>query len=159
LKYGRAEERSPEPKPVAVRDAVEAVAQSLGLNAEGPVRWNDKVSPEFKVRADPDQLYRVLLNLCRNAAQAIGEEGSISVIAFRAIGFDVIEIEDTGPGIPASAREHLFEPFRGSTRADSTGLGLSISRELIRAHGGDITLIRSDETGTVFRITLLRGGA
>ena len=156
LKYGRAEERTPEPKSVVARDAVEAVAQSLGLNGEGPVRWNDKVSPDFRVRADPDQLYRVLLNLCRNASQAIGDEGSITVIAFRAIGFDVIEIEDTGPGIPAHAQEHLFEPFRGGTRADSTGLGLSISRELIRAHGGDITLIRSDDRGTVFRITLPR---
>jgi signal transduction histidine kinase len=144
---------------VVARDAVEAVAQSLGLNGEGPVRWNDNVSPDFQVRADPDQLYRVLLNLCRNASQAIGDEGSITVIAFRAIGFDVIEIEDTGPGIPAHAQEHLFEPFRGGTRADSTGLGLSISRELVRAHGGDITLIRSDDRGTVFRITLPRESA
>ncbi|HKJ75361.1 MAG TPA: ATP-binding protein, partial [Alphaproteobacteria bacterium] len=159
LKYGRAEERVPQPQSVAVRAALERVAQSLGLGGDGPVCWKDAIGEDFNIRADPDQLHRVLLNLCRNASEAIERDGTLTVRANRAGKVDYIEIEDTGPGLPPSAREHLFEPFRGGTRADSTGLGLSISRELMRAHGGDISVVRSDDRGTIFRISLPHGEA
>jgi signal transduction histidine kinase len=156
LKYGRAEEPVPEPQIIRARKAVEEVAQSLGLNGEGAVRWVNAIPEDFELRADPDQLHRVLLNLCRNASEAIEGEGELTVRAIHAGRLDQIDIEDSGPGLPASTRDHLFEPFRGGTRADSTGLGLSISRELIRAHGGDITLVRSDAQGTIFRVSLPR---
>ncbi len=156
LKYGRAEERVPEPRSVPAHEAVEEVGRSLGLGAAGPVQWINAIPEDFDLYADPDQLHRVLLNLCRNAHEAIGDEGKLTVRAIHAGRFDQVEIEDTGPGLPAITRKHLFEPFKGGSRADSTGLGLSISRELIRAHGGDITLVRSDAQGTIFRITLPR---
>jgi signal transduction histidine kinase len=66
-------------------------------------------------------------------------------------------VRDTGPGLPAKAKEYLFQPFQGGTRKGGTGLGLAVSAELIRGHGGDLMLESSDETGTQFRINLPRG--
>jgi signal transduction histidine kinase len=65
----------------------------------------------------------------------------------------VIEVSDDGPGVPAKAREHLFEPFRASMRTGGTGLGLPIARELVRAHGGDIELVDTP-TGATFRLSI-----
>ena len=65
----------------------------------------------------------------------------------------VIEVSDTGPGLPARAREHLFEAFQGSTRPDGAGLGLVIAAELIRAHGGEINLV-DGTIGATFRFTI-----
>jgi signal transduction histidine kinase len=67
-----------------------------------------------------------------------------------------IEVADNGPGLPPRAREKLFRPFEGSARAGGTGLGLAIARELVRGHGGDLTLLATDKDGTTFRITLPR---
>ena len=64
------------------------------------------------------------------------------------------EAHDNGPGLPAKVREHLFEPFQGSTRVGGTGLGLAIARDLMRGHGGDVALARSDEDGTTFVLRL-----
>ena len=62
-------------------------------------------------------------------------------------------MSDTGPGVPARARAHLFEAFQGSTRRGGSGLGLAISAELVRAHGGDIRLVEGT-LGATFRITI-----
>ena len=66
----------------------------------------------------------------------------------------MIEIADTGRGIPKAAQAHLFEAFSGSARPGGTGLGLPIAREIMRAHGGDVVLAHTGEEGTVFRLTL-----
>ena len=66
----------------------------------------------------------------------------------------MIELADTGQGIPDAARAHLFEAFSGSTRPGGTGLGLPIAREIMRAHGGDIELVQTGTEGTVFRLTV-----
>jgi len=65
-----------------------------------------------------------------------------------------IRIAGNGPGLPDRVREHLFEPFRGSTRVGGTGLGLSIARDLIRGHGGDASLESTGGDGTVFVFSL-----
>src|SRR4029077_8000558 len=65
----------------------------------------------------------------------------------------VIEVSDTGPGIPEKARAHLFEAFQGSTRTGATGLGLAIAAELVRAHGGEIKLVEGT-IGATFRISI-----
>jgi signal transduction histidine kinase len=104
------------------------------------------------VAADREQLFRVLFNLARNAVEAgarvveIGAEEEAEGVA--------IGVADDGPGLPPKARDHLFHPFAGSARPGGTGLGLAIAREVLRAHGGDIALERSDATGTVFRLRL-----
>ena len=112
------------------------------------------------VDADPDQLFRALLNLVRNAAQAlesqksnVGTAKQIRVTGKREGAVTILEISDTGPGIPAKAREHLFEAFQGSSRDGGTGLGLAIAAELIRAHGGDLHLVEGT-IGATFRISI-----
>ena len=72
----------------------------------------------------------------------------------RSTGATVVEIADTGPGISAPVREKLFEAFSDGGRDEGTGLGLAIARDLVRNHGGDISLERTDPTGTVFRLRL-----
>ena len=65
----------------------------------------------------------------------------------------IIEVSDTGPGVPAKAREHLFEAFQTSGRPGGSGLGLAIAAELVRAHGGDIHLVEGT-IGATFRIVI-----
>ena len=65
----------------------------------------------------------------------------------------ILEVSDTGPGVPAKVREHLFEAFRGAGRPGGSGLGLAIAAELVRAHDGDIQLVEGT-LGATFRITI-----
>ncbi|MEO1252772.1 MAG: HAMP domain-containing sensor histidine kinase [Pseudomonadota bacterium] len=125
------------------------------------------VPADLIVFADRTHLYRSLFNLARNAAEAMapadsdetdinaGAERNIVRIRARQDGEDVvIWLEDTGPGLPEHARADLFEPFKGSQKPGGSGLGVAISAEIINAHGGEIVLERSDESGAVFRIRL-----
>jgi signal transduction histidine kinase len=158
LAYGKAEEAPPVARVVRLRDLAEEVVDGLGLTADDPlVRCEVDVPPELTARADPEQLYRVLANLARNAEQAIrtlGRPGEIAISALEADGSVEISVADTGPGMPARALEHLFEPFRGGTRREGTGLGLAIAHELVRANGGELRLATSTTSGTEFRILL-----
>jgi signal transduction histidine kinase len=63
-------------------------------------------------------------------------------------------VADDGPGLPPRAQENLFRPFAASARPGGSGLGLAIARELMRVHGGDLTLVASTGNGTIFRITM-----
>jgi len=109
-------------------------------------------------------LFRVLMNLLRNAAEAVenkgaasvarGEGGKVRVRARHEDNHCIIEVTDNGPGVPEKAKEHLFEAFRGSQRQGGTGLGLAIASELIRAHGGELQLVEGPEQGTVFQIRI-----
>jgi signal transduction histidine kinase len=158
LTYGKAEEAPPEPRVVRLRDLAEEVVEGLGLAPDDPlVRSEVDIGPDMAARADPEHLYRVLANLARNAEQAIrahGRPGTLKIAA-RAVGGAIeIAVVDTGPGMPARALEHLFEPFRGGTRRDGTGLGLAIAQELVAANGGVLRLVTSTTSGTEFRIIL-----
>jgi len=160
LSYGRAQEPAPTRKPVDVEALVEEVRETLGLMAAAQIGWIVAIERGLTVDADHDQLLRVLLNLTRNAEQALTTRApndplrdQIRVTGRREGAVVVIEVSDTGPGFPAKAREHLFEAFQGSTRTGGTGLGLAIAAELVRAHGGDISLI-DGTIGATFRITI-----
>lgn len=102
--------------------------------------------------ADRDQLLRVLENLARNAVECGARQCKIGA-APNGTGLR-ISVSDDGPGLPPKARLHLFTPFSGSARPGGTGLGLAIAREIMRAHGGEIVLERSDAGGTTFILTL-----
>lgn len=102
------------------------------------------------VGADREQLRRALTNMTLNSFQA--EAGNVGIDARQSDGSVLITVTDDGPGLSETAREHLFQPFSGSGRAGGTGLGLSIARDLMRGHGGDIRLVDTGETGTVFEI-------
>ena len=138
----------------ALAPLIDDVRAALPID-EDSVVWRNEVPQELRVTADRDQLYRVIINLAQNAVQALACRdggGTVRVGAWHDAGDTVIEIADSGPGIPASVRDHLFEAFADGGRGDGTGLGLAIARDLMRNHGGDIGLERSDHEGTVFRL-------
>ena len=161
LTYGKAEEAAPTLSRLnlgeLVWDVIEAERLAIGTQ---PVRLVNDVPAELTLVADPEQLHRVIGNITRNARQAIlrsAQPGEVTISAAETAQEWVIRIRDTGPGLPEKARTHLFEPFRGGASTGGTGLGLSIAAELVRGHGGTLTLETSDASGTVFRITLPRG--
>lgn len=156
LRYARAEDTAPHRRRVNLMQIVEEVAGSVAPGAHAGIVIDNKVPDDLEADADPDQLFRILMNIVRNAVQVLEAQGQgrVSVIAMRGGGRVYIDIADTGPGIPEKARVHLFEPFAGSTRSGGTGLGLAIAKELAVAHGGDLALIRTGAEGTVFRITI-----
>lgn len=96
----------------------------------------------------------MLLNLGRNAVDAMNGGGRLAVAATGADHVTRVTVRDNGPGLPAKAREHLFEAFAGGARPGGTGLGLAIARELVNAHGGDLVLIATGAEGTTFAFTL-----
>jgi signal transduction histidine kinase len=160
LSYGRMQEPPPERRMIELEPVVEDMREALGLDAGSPVRWISAVERGLTVDADPEQLFRILLNLARNALQALESRDSrdpgrdqIRVTGRREGAVVVIEVADTGPGLPERARAHLFEAFKGSTRAGSAGLGLAIVAELVRAHGGEIRLVEGT-IGATFRLTI-----
>ena len=148
LSYGAAQEAAPERKQFEVEPLIEEVHEALGLGLDVPIRWIVAVERGLTVDADHDQLFRVLVNVARNAMQVLEARGNkdpardqIRITGRRDGGVAVIEVSDTGPGVSERARAHLFQAFQGSTRAGGTGLGLAIAAELVRAHGGDIRLV------------------
>ncbi|MDP1630900.1 MAG: HAMP domain-containing sensor histidine kinase [Caulobacter sp.] len=157
LAYGKSNEAPPEAHPVPLADALAAAAEDAGLNEEG-VRLDSEVGETETVLADPDQLHRILVNLMRNAREAIqdkdGRSGRVGVTLDRREGLDILHLSDDGPGLPEKALARLFQPFSGSARRGGTGLGLAISRELAQAHGGDLILLSSTPKGSTFELTL-----
>jgi signal transduction histidine kinase len=119
---------------------------------EAELTVESEVPSGLIVAADRDQLYRVLLNLARNAVEAGAHHLRLSAV--HEDGTIAVEVADDGPGLPPKARENLFRPFFGSARPGGSGLGLAIARELVRAHGGELALISSTGVGTIFRLTL-----
>ena len=130
---------------------IDEVGPGLGVS-EHDLAIECAIPPDLEVEADRDQLYRVLSNLARNALEAGARR--LGIVAARENGSTAIEVSDDGSGLPPKARENLFRPFFGSARAGGSGLGLAIARELMRAHGGELTLVSSTGAGTVFRLTL-----
>ena len=160
LSYGRVQETPPDRRMTPIEPLIEEVRETLGLEADGKVRWISAVERGLLADADPDQLFRVLLNLARNALQALESRDArdpgrdqIRITGRREGAVVVIEVADTGPGISEQARAHLFEAFQGSTRTGGTGLGLAIAAELVRAHGGEIRLVEGT-IGATFRVTI-----
>ncbi len=160
LSYGRAQEPPPDRRPIALEPLVNEVRESLELAPDTPIRWIGAVERGLTVDADPDQLFRIVLNLARNAVQALESRAArdpgrdqIRITGRREGAVVEIEVSDTGPGIPETTRVHLFEPFKSSTRAGGSGLGLVIAAELVRAHDGDIRLVEGT-IGATFRVTI-----
>jgi signal transduction histidine kinase len=159
LVYGKTQEAAPEPQTVGLAEALTEAAAEARIPDSG-VKLVSKVGAGDQVTADPDQLHRILVNLLRNARQAIEHQdardgpGRIEVSLETVGGSSLIRISDDGPGVPERIRERLFQPFAGSGRPDSTGLGLAIARELAQGHGGDLGLSVTGEQGTVFELRL-----
>ncbi|MGH6866571.1 MAG: sensor histidine kinase [Methyloceanibacter sp.] len=157
LDFGQAQESPPRRQRFELEPLVKDVGDALGLPRPSEIAWVIDITDRLEIDADRDQLYRVLANLCRNAVQALESEaeasGEIAVSGRREGSVAIIEVADTGPGLPERARAHLFEAFQSVARKEGSGLGLAIAAELVHAHGGKIELVKN-EGGATFRITL-----
>lgn len=168
LAYGRTSERKPNRRTVPLAALFSEQADLAGRGRDSKIAIHEICPGDLKIFVDPDQFSRALANIVRNAVQALspsanGAEASvrdnpaITIEAKRVgaagSGETTILVSDNGPGLPARAREHLFSPFKGSSRSGGTGLGLAIAFELVELNGGRLTL---DETacGTCFRVTI-----
>lgn len=159
LDYGKVREAPPQRRVVALGRLVADVADIMGLTTHPRIQFVANIDEALEIDADPDQLFRVLMNLLRNAQLAVETDPDpavvrrITVSARRDGGAVAVRVADTGPGVPARAREKLFRPFEGGMRPGGTGLGLAICAELVRAHGGSITLV-DEGPGATFEFVL-----
>ena len=158
LDYGKSDEAAPQLASVFLAAAADAAGEDAGLSPEG-VRLRVDAPRRLRIDADPDQLHRILVNLFRNARQALESvepkrAGTIRFSAELTDGAIAVRIADNGPGMPEKVRSALFQPFMGSGRPGGAGLGLAIARDLARGHGGDLELEQSGVEGAVFLLTL-----
>ena len=107
------------------------------------------------VRADDAQLKQVLINLIKNALEALEgiAEPRLEIAVKRILNHVSVEVSDNGAGIPPQSLEKIFVPFY-STKAEGSGIGLSLSRQIIRNHGGQISVRSEEAKGSTFRISL-----
>jgi len=165
LAFGRAEEPPPKLERVRLADIAEDVVENERLTSDGEpddacITYTCDVPGDLVLRADPEQLHRVLSNLVRNARQAIAATGKPGKIRIEGREKETgwrIEVFDTGPGLPKKALDHLFQPFHGGARKGGSGLGLAIAAEIVRGHGGTLELVRTGAEGTTFAICLPAG--
>ncbi len=159
LRFGKAEENPPRRKSISLASIVDEVAAVI-FPENTMLNFENRVSPDILINADPEQLYRILLNLVTNARQALDsqiaktgrQDGNVFVDASSERGGIAILVCDDGPRVAPIVRENLFRPFAGTAQCGGTGLGLSIARELAQAHGGDVLLQSTGSSGTQFRI-------
>jgi hypothetical protein len=164
LAFGRAEEPPPKLDRVRLAEIADDVIENERLTGEQggegcDVGYVCDVPRDLVLRADPEQLHRVLSNLVRNARQAIAATGRPGEVTIRGRERDdgwCIEVSDTGPGLPKKALDHLFKPFHGA-RKGGTGLGLAIAAEIVRGHGGRLELSETGPDGTTFSLYLPAG--
>lgn len=159
LAYGRATEPLPQRRLIPLAPLIEDLSNLTDLAPEVGIIFKAHVPDDLMVDADKDQLSRALVNLVRNAVQALSQAGTsdgqpqIDVTASRSGNSVTILVQDNGPGIPDRVRADLFSPFQSSARKGGTGLGLTIAAELIQLHGGTISL-EEHHGRTCFQITI-----
>jgi len=159
MAYGKAQEGPPQRRLINLSKVVEDVADVLGLFEGSEIEFVNAVDPGLELNADPDQLFRVMMNLSRNAVQAMEADRSDLVVKRLVVsaeadkGTMLIRVSDTGPGIPANIKASLFKAFHSGSKKGGVGLGLAIAAELIKAHGGQIHL-EDAQTGTCFCLQL-----
>lgn len=151
---------TPSPSPVSVADLV-SDARSLALDgADDEIQVTEKMSPaDLMIYADPALIRQVLVNIIKNARQAMTQSGFGHCIEIRAVEKnDVVSISiaNDGPVIPADVAEQIFVPFF-TTKTDGSGIGLSVSRQIMRLSHGNIDLVRSPDSrfATTFVLTFM----
>lgn len=156
LDFGRPAEPEANLLTLNLHLALQDAWMDVGAEAEGIILANE-VNEEMSVRADAESLYRVLLNLMRNAAQAMQGKGTVTVRAEARDSLVELTLADTGPGIAEKVQQNLFAPFAGRGSNKGTGLGLAIARDLARSMGGDLSLQHTSDAGTTFVVKLKQG--
>jgi two-component system sensor histidine kinase FlrB len=136
----------------ATADAALGYARHL-IDANGIVVARTFSSADCTARGDAALLRPALLNLMRNAVQAMPTGGTLTLAVTREETAIAVTVADTGPGIPPEVREAIFTPFF-TTRSKGTGLGLTVVRELVTALGGEVRLAATDGGGAAFTVRL-----
>jgi signal transduction histidine kinase len=158
LQYARPAEPSIEPvKPAEIFASVIALLEPQ-ISAS-KIRIAVESTDSLVVAADAHQLRQVLINLVQNAAESIGTSGTITLRARKgeespeSPSTVILEVADTGKGIPEELHPHLFDPFF-TDKPSGTGLGLPTAARVIHRHGGSISFTSEVDRGTTFRVTL-----
>ncbi len=161
IDYGRQSTVPPKPQLVDLHALIDEAAFDAGLAGHPRISLKNKVPDAVSIFVDPDQMARVMLNLMKNAREALESVGSEHELPQICIDYAedpvcfTVGISDNGPGLPPRALDNLFVAFEGSARAGGTGLGLAIAREIIEAHGGKLSHVEQ-QNGTRFEIRLPR---
>lgn len=168
LRFTRAE--APRLAPVAVVDAVNASVADVSLQlppAMGLLTQFEEA--DLHISAESSHIEQTIVNLCLNARDAMGDEGTITLRVRRAPeetcrsaglsahqpGYVEVAVSDTGPGVPFDLRERIFEPlFSTKKRTGGSGIGLSIARQIAHAHHGALTLDAPEGPGATFKLIL-----
>ena len=159
IDYGRQSSTPPRPLPVDLRALIDEATLDALLVGHPAIKVANNVPDGVTLRADPEQLARIFVNLLKNAREALEAENGatpapvVTVDYAERNGQLVVTVADNGPGLPPRARDNLFVAFEGSARAGGTGLGLAIARELAEAHGGSVAYI-PDGPGARFEVTV-----
>jgi signal transduction histidine kinase len=143
------------PELCSLHDVVAAAAECVATAVETrSIHLENAVPSELELPLERARMERVFLNLLSNAIEAMPSGGRIRVTAQRSSHQAVISVEDDGPGISPDAREHLFQPFGGSSKRNGLGLGLALSRQTVRDHGGELWEEPNKTEGACFRLRL-----
>jgi len=135
----------------ALLEKIQILQKGLGEKTEISILVEPKA---LEIYCDEKQITQVLINLCKNAIQALAtqQEGKIKLIAKQnSNGIKFIQVWDNGEGIPTSLQEEIFIPFF-TTKETGTGVGLSLSRHIMRQHGGSLKLYASVKEGNIFQL-------
>jgi len=143
------------PRPTSVKRLVELLEEEI-LNQirSSQIKLILRIEKAGQLTLDQTRLTRCLANIVKNAKEALGEEGTIT-IEFHDAGSELnISISDNGPGIPPLIRNRIFEPFVTFGKEHGTGLGMAIAKSTVEAHGGRIWLESETGQGTTFHVVL-----
>jgi len=119
---------------------------------DSKVEVKTNVDPDAAFRCDREKILRVLLNLCRNAAEAMDQEGLINIEGHRRDDTVEFIVTDNGPGIPGDLIDRIFDPFVTAGKQKGTGLGLAIVQKIVQDHGGNIRVESQVGLGATFTI-------
>jgi signal transduction histidine kinase len=146
--------RTQAPEMCRLSEVIGAAAETQSGSAEQQgVRIDAAIDPSIELPLERARIERVFLNLIGNALEAMPNGGCVEIRAERKPDSVLIRVDDTGPGIPASVRKHLFHPFVSEGK-NGLGLGLALSRQAVLDHGGDLWAEETDSSGARFRLRL-----
>jgi signal transduction histidine kinase len=136
-------------------DGLRSALRLAKARTHGAVSLDDQVADCAPIEGRAGDINHVFLNLIDNALRAVGDAGRIRVTATTENGSYVTRIDDSGQGVDASIAEQIFEPFYTTRKVgEGTGLGLAIARQIVRQHGGEISVSRSELGGALFTVQL-----
>jgi two-component system, sporulation sensor kinase E len=134
-----------------IRIAIESIVRVAEQNKVF-IEFTPAMERKF-IFADAQKIQQVIINIIKNAIEAIKENGKINVLCREENGYIIIEVKDNGPGITEEDLPRIFDPFF-TTKNNGTGLGLAISYRIVREHDGDLSVKSSPGSGTAFQVRL-----